>query len=305
MKHLIAAVVLSFLLGCGNSASPPPTPSPNLQGTVDAQVKQLALQTTVAQTQTAIPATQTALALAQTAAVQAQAIAQATQTGIAAAAAAPPPTITLAPSPLPTRTLPAIGPSTATAAHTNTAPPVIVVKTQAPPTCTVPFYVYGDWGAKQNHFVPEGFMGDYADIKLDDNFQRDAERPDVIKITYTPGGPNRFGGIYWWDPPGSSFGALDGGFNLSCAKKLTFLARGDSGGETAEFKVGGLDGKFGDSLRPAKSTGPIVLTNQWVKYELDLQQADLSHTLGGFVWVTNAALNPNGATIYLDEIRFE
>jgi hypothetical protein len=31
-----------------------------------------------------------------------------------------------------------------------------------------PFYVYSDRGASTNHFIPSGWMGDYGDLKLDD-----------------------------------------------------------------------------------------------------------------------------------------
>ena len=148
-------------------------------------------------------------------------------------------------------------------------------------------------------------MGDLSDIQFDDDYKLDPVRPNVIRIAYAPGGSERWAGIYWWNPPGGNWGEVDGGFDLSCATKLTFWARGDIGGEVAEFRVGGLRGSYKDSLQPALSTGPIILTNQWVQYMLDLTGKDLSHVIGGFVWVANKASNPNGATIYLDEIKFD
>lgn len=177
--------------------------------------------------------------------------------------------------------------------------------TEEAPATICPFYIYFDYGSDLNHFVPEGWMGDTADITFDDNYLLDAERQNVIQIIYTPSGSEQFAGIYWWDPPGSFFGSKDGGFDLSCAKKVTFWARGEFGGEKAEFKVGGIDGTYKDSLLQPESTGPITLTEKWVLYSIDLSEKDLSHTIGGFVWVTNKPSNPKGATIYLDEIRFE
>jgi hypothetical protein len=168
-----------------------------------------------------------------------------------------------------------------------------------------PFYVYKEWGDAANHFVPEGWMGDVADIRIDDNYKLDPERPAVIQIVYTPAGPQQWSGIYWWDPPGSNFGTQDGGYDISCATKLTFWARGEKGGEKAELKVGGLRGAYLDSINPAFSTGPITLTNTWVQYTLVLEGKDLTHILGGFVWVTNKPSNRQGATIYLDDIRYE
>lgn len=168
---------------------------------------------------------------------------------------------------------------------------------------TCPLYVYQDWGNTQ--FVPEGFMGDSSDINLDDNFQRDSKRPNVIKITYTPKGGQGFAGIYWW-VPGTNWGNGDDvGLDISCASKLTFWARGEKGGEKAEFKVGGIKDTYRDSLQPAKSSGTITLTAEWYPYTIDLTGTNLSHIMGGFVWVTNKPSNPNGSTIYLDDIRFE
>ena len=48
------------------------------------------------------------------------------------------------------------------------------------------FYVYADKGAKVNHFIPSGWMGDYGDIKVDDSSTADpADGKTCIKITYT------------------------------------------------------------------------------------------------------------------------
>ena len=168
-----------------------------------------------------------------------------------------------------------------------------------------PFYVYQDYAAPANHFYAAGWMGDIDDFEFDDNYKLDPQRPNVIKISYAPSGAKGWSGIYWWSPANNDWGAVDGGFDLSCAKKLTFLARGENGGEKGEFKVGGLNGTFQDSLQPALSTGPITLTKEWVEYSLDLTGKDLSHIIGGFVWVTNKEDNDSPATIYIDEIKFE
>jgi hypothetical protein len=214
----------------------------------------------------------------------------------------PTPTIVLAETPIVT--------STATLPAATDIPTVTAI----PPTeTTIPvntmtaciFYVYQDWGASVNHYVPEGFMGDTADIKFDENYKLDPDRPSVIQIGYQPRGTLLWAGVNWWDPAGSSFGSKDGGYDLSCATKLTFWARGEKGGEIAEFKVGGIKGTYSDSLQPEKTSGPIILTNQWVQYTMDLRGEDLSHILGGFIWTAQNKENPKGAVIYLDDIRFE
>ena len=186
--------------------------------------------------------------------------------------------------------------------------PGAIVPTEAPlaehEKVSCPVYVFQDWDA-DSRFVPEGHMGDTADIKLDDNFRRDPDRPNVIRISYTPQGEQGWAGIYWW-VPGTAWGdEEDVGLDISCASKLTFWARGENGGEKAEFKTGGIKGTYSDSLEPAVSSGPITLTDKWVEYSIDLTGKDLSHIMGGFVWATNKKQNAQGAVIYIDDICFE
>jgi len=273
MVAFLALVVALLVSAC----SSPATPTPNIEGTVQARVDLVKTQTAVAQAQIAIAATQTAMAVVPAA------------TPVPAKPALTAPVVSTAvPASKPT-----LAPSQATAV---TAPAVEAV---------CPFYVYADWGSDKNHYVPKGWMGDINDIGFDDNYKQDPARSSVIQIVYTPKGSTQWVGVYWWDPPDGDWGNRDGGFNLSCATKLTFWARGEKGGEKAELKVGGLKGAYQDSLQPALSTGPIVLTKDWKQYTLNLSGKNLSHIIGGFVWATNKPSNPNGATIYLDDIRFE
>jgi hypothetical protein len=248
-----------------------PAPTPDVQATVDARVAQIATETAIAQAQAELAADQTAVAATHMALVT---------------------------SPTP----PAVSPTS-----TSTPTPSPTTSTPVASGVSCPFCVYEAWGSENNHYVPKGWMGDFDDIEFDDNCRLDPDpsRPSVIRITYTPRGANQWAGLYWWDPPEAEWGNIDGGFDLSCATKLTFWARGETGGEKAEFKVGGLKGDYQDSLQPALSTGPIVLTGEWASYALDLSGRDLSHIIGGFLWVTNESSNPGGATIYLDDIRFE
>jgi len=305
-KWIIVVTVLAVPLltyACG-----PSTPTPDVQATVDARVAQIARETAIAQVQTDLAAEQTAVAATQTAIAQAQAdlaaeqtAAAATQTAITQAQTDPAAEQTAVAA---TQMAMAVSTDTTLTPSSATSSPTVPT---TPPGDLCPFYVYDAWGSDKNHYVPAGFMGDQADAKLDDNFKLDPDpsRLSVIQITYTPRGAEQWAGIYWWDPPGAIWGNIDGGFNLSCATKLTFWGRGEHGEEKAEFKVGGLEGTYKDSLQPAPSTGPIVLTDTWVQYTLDLSGRDLSHIIGGFVWVTNKPSNPGGATIYLDDIRFE
>jgi len=272
MKQRIIVVfmlmVASMLVNSCNS-----TPTPDLQATVDARVAQEMEQKETAD----------ALAADQATVEAEKVIIAETQTAMAIPPTSVPPTATEV---VPTATLIPVEPGT--------------VEEESMVSC--PFYVYADRGSELNHFVPEGFMGDFSDIEMDENYLLDPERPNVIQIIYTPSGSSGWTGIYWWDPPGSNFGSKDGGFDLSCATKLTFWTRGENGGEKAEFKVGGIEGTYQDSLIPAKTTGVIRLTDTWVQYTIDLSGKSLNHIIGGFVWVSN---DPDGGTIYLDDIMFE
>ena len=171
-----------------------------------------------------------------------------------------------------------------------------------------PVYVYADAGSPDNHFVPEGWMGCHQGVTVDEDDQTQAFLgSSAIKISYVPQPrcKDEWAGIYWWHPPGGDWCTVPGGFALQGWTKLTFWARGEQGGEIAEFKVGGLKNAAGDpcdSLQPSKTTYPLKLSAEWTQYTISLYGGDLSHIAGGFVWVTNAKTE---TTIYLDEIRFE
>jgi hypothetical protein len=97
---------------------------------------------------------------------------------------------------------------------------------------------------------------------------------------------------------------VDKGYDLSKANKVTFWARGSKGGERIEeFKVGGIMGEFSDS--DSSGIGPVILNKDWTQYTIDLKGKDMSYVIGGFCWATNIDVNPDGATFYLDEIKYE
>lgn len=167
------------------------------------------------------------------------------------------------------------------------------------------FAVYTDKYAVSNHFEPSGWMGDTADVSFSDaETSTFHSGGNALRITYTPTGWQGWAGIYWQHPI-NNWGQLQAaGYNLSGVTSLKFWARGAHGGETAEFKVGGMSGTYPDSLQPARSTGVLTLGSAWQQYTIDLTGANLSYVIGGFVWVTNRNQNPTGATIYVDDITF-
>lgn len=162
-------------------------------------------------------------------------------------------------------------------------------------------YIYKNADASENKvtpFFPSGFMGDSNDIRLNTNFRDDCYSGDsCIEISYEPMGYKHWAGIYWQYPE-DNWGE-NPGHDLSGATELTFYAKGKSGYEKAEFKVGGL-GKI-DATR---GTGVVTLTKEWKQYRILLKGMDLTNLVGGFVWGTNTSDNPQGSVIYIDDIVF-
>jgi len=171
---------------------------------------------------------------------------------------------------------------------------------------SMPFYIYADRSTSKNHFIPSGYMGDYGDIKYEGSSKDNPYLGDTcIKINYSG---KRVQGAGWagifWQNPANNWGNVDAGYDLSKATKVTFWARGEKGGERIEeFKVGGLMGEFSDSDNA--TIGPVILNKDWTQYTIDLKGKDMSYIFGGFCWSANSDNNPEGATFYLDEIKYE
>lgn len=158
-----------------------------------------------------------------------------------------------------------------------------------------------------NLFYPSGFMGDRDDIELDTKFTGTYHSGNsCIQIIYSARRSHNEGwaGIYWQYPNGN-WGQSEEARDLTGAKKLTFWARGQRGREKIEFKTGGINGKYKDSMKGPYSTDVQELTTGWEQFTIDLEGKDLSHVIGGFCWVASADLNSSGCTIFIDDIYFE
>ena len=170
----------------------------------------------------------------------------------------------------------------------------------------LPFYVYHDTRSPDNHYTPSGWMGDYTDLRFDDHYRFNAkDLHHCIRIAYLAKRTNGAGwaGIYWQNPA-NNWGGSEGGYNLNGARRLVFLARGEKGNETiAQFKVGGIEGNYRDSA--AAAIGPLTLMKVWKQYAISLDGQELSSIAGGFCLTMSRSDNPDGAVIYLDNIRFE
>jgi len=170
-----------------------------------------------------------------------------------------------------------------------------------------PFYVYSNKGARQNHYIPSGFMPNGKCVKFTDKWKDDCyEGHTCMKVEYDvecSREDEKWAGIYWLNPA-NNWGSRKGGFNLTGAKKLTFWAKGEKGGEQIqEFTIGGINGDYPDT--DTAVIGPVILGAKWREYTIDLRGKDLSYISGGFAWTTSEDVNPEDCIFYLDNIRFE
>jgi hypothetical protein len=135
---------------------------------------------------------------------------------------------------------------------------------------------------------------------MDDRWASDPHSGSTcVKIHYTK--PDGWGGVVWQNPPGD-WGDRAGGYDLSGAKKLSFWAKGERGGELVKFGVGliGDDKLYRDSTR---TDAEIALTRTWKQYEFPLAGRDLSRIKSGFFWTL--AAQGDKVVFYLDDVQFE
>jgi hypothetical protein len=168
------------------------------------------------------------------------------------------------------------------------------------PAC-LPFIVYSDMESPSNHFTPSGWMGNTKSGKMNEGCQvRPHSGRTCIRCDYADNG--EWLGVVWQDPP-NDWGDVRGGWNLTGAKRLTFWARGDKGGEIVSFKFGvlGSDKRYCDSAMGGLEA--VVLTRNWKQYSIDLANKDLSCIKTGFAWSLTGQGRP--VVFYLDDIQFE
>ncbi len=165
----------------------------------------------------------------------------------------------------------------------------------------LPFLVYDEAARMHPAFVPTGYMGATAAIKLDEGCRTNPHSGTTcIQVQYSA--KDNWGGVVWQNPA-NDWGKKPGGMNLTGAKRLTFWARGEKGGETVSFLCGllGKDKPYYDTVQ--EKLDRVVLTKAWKLYTVDLGGKDLSRIKSGFAWTLVAAGAP--VTFYLDDIRYE
>ena len=170
------------------------------------------------------------------------------------------------------------------------------------PMAKLPYFIYGE---EQNQtYFASGYTGNYNAVAMDLNYPDNQHSGKTcIKATYKESTGK--GGVVW-QSPSTDWGDQPGGFDFTGARKLTFWARGEKGGEKAAFGFGYLtkdtapDKKYLDS---DIGTLNVTLTPDWQQYTIDVSGKDLKMIKSGFFWSVEA----NGApvTLYLSTIKWE
>jgi hypothetical protein len=174
------------------------------------------------------------------------------------------------------------------------------VKVRPAAQAKLPLVVVGD-GASPPPFVPTGWMGNVKAIRMNESCKvLPHTGATCVRIDYTAAAD--WGGVVWQSPP-NDWGDKPGGWNLTGARRLSFWARGEKGGEVVSFQLGllGPDKRFRDTS--AGSLPNVKLTREWQQYAVDLTGKDLSRIKTGFAWTVAAQGAP--VTFYLDDIQYE
>lgn len=174
-------------------------------------------------------------------------------------------------------------------------------------------YVYRDYNDAVNHYTQRARMGSWSEIN--ENCTEDPYSGSTcIRCSQEIYTGNWTGWMFLngyqkkHGNPGLNRGDEPGqGMDLTGVKELRFFARGENGGETAEFYTAGFTtGEYHDTAAK-QSLGTITLTDKWQEYVIPLEGVDMSYICNGFAYVTNDSMNgyPDGSVVfYIDDIRF-
>jgi hypothetical protein len=140
-------------------------------------------------------------------------------------------------------------------------------------------------------------IGGSSYFRMDEEFVDAENHCDFcIAVEYTPG------------PNGKAFVALWNSepLDLYGADKLVFSARGEKGGErlvtfAAGSGAGGLLGEEGGMFAASKD---LILTEEWQRYEIDLESADLSKVTHAFAFEILKGNEGEKQVAYIDSIYF-
>jgi len=105
--------------------------------------------------------------------------------------------------------------------------------------------------------------------------------------------------------------AADKQFDLKGAKKVTFYVMGDDGGEKVKFKAAGkkidklINGSKAMDVEFGIESKPVVLTDEWKKFEIDLSKEDLTGVSNPFAVGIDRDFNDGPVRIFIKAILLE
>jgi hypothetical protein len=162
-------------------------------------------------------------------------------------------------------------------------------------------------------FIPSGWMGDTAGLKVDPKSKdRPHSAPNCQQWSYSPTSDKIVWAAVAWQFPEMNWGDRPGkDLSTSGFRQVSVWARGvkDSSGTLPklQFKAGGATAPTNPYHASFEVVGDFVtLTEDWKQYTLDLRGQNLSQVVAAFVVVIRAQdVGPKGATFYLDDIEYQ
>jgi len=159
-------------------------------------------------------------------------------------------------------------------------------------------------------YSPDGFFGDgetRGQLELEKQCpqRQPGAEGDCYTISYHPG-VKRFAGIFWQFPH-NNWGFWPGYVIAAGAKRITFRARGEKGGESVSFGAGqtGTPNPHNDAFKLDGITK--TLTTAWQDYEIPFfgndYQSD-SGVIGAFMVSFPAGDDDQTVRFYVDDIRW-
>lgn len=179
------------------------------------------------------------------------------------------------------------------------------------PDLPVTIYSDGDTWDKSTFFLPTNWTADVPCARFDDKCTDTPKKGKYcLKFDYDTGIYHIFNWIMLaWVFPAYNWANVDGGLDLSDATKISFWARGKTGGEYIVIGFGGNYGVYSDTVELV--FGPVQLSSKWEKYTFPIKGEDKTHISQGFSLIIRLADNPAKSlkksviTIYLDDAKIE
>lgn len=176
--------------------------------------------------------------------------------------------------------------------------------------------VYDEYDTGAAGFYPINWSGDVNDLTLaPDSRESPFSGTTCLRITYQPAKRRGWVGVTWAFPnvSGGNWGERRGRV-LVGATELTGWIRGKIGGEQVRIEVGGINEKGrSNSERPNRDTLTrlksepklLKLTTSWQPFKISMPPgANLTGVIGGLSVFFDAGKNRQGATVYLDDVRY-